>query len=150
MRAVFASLFILSVSVASSAHVGHRHPGGTHLTFADGAIHAHAVWEQGPRSRSESILRIEWKNGHDHSPTEPPGEFKVSLWMPDHGHGSAPTRIHRIPGDDGEPLVGVYRVSNIYFTMGGKWDVNVTLKTANGVAETKSIKVEIHGGGHDH
>ncbi|HRO67668.1 MAG TPA: hypothetical protein PL182_08905, partial [Pseudobdellovibrionaceae bacterium] len=65
------------------AHGGHDHnnPSMTHLTFADGAIHAHATWETGPLLAEESVLRIEWKNGADHSPTEP-GGFKVVLWMP--------------------------------------------------------------------
>lgn len=134
------------------AHGGHDHGTPmTHLTFANGAIHAHATWQSGPEVSNESLLKIEWKNGADHSPTEPPGAFAVSLWMPDMGHGSAPTQIQRVLDAQGQPLTGVYQISNIYFVMGGDWDVNVTLNYQDGSKETQVIKVSLPtdgGGGH--
>lgn len=137
------------------AHGGHDHGTPmTHLTFANGAIHAHATWQSGPEVSNESLLKIEWKNGADHSPTEPPGAFEVALWMPDMGHGSAPTQIQRVLDAQGQPLTGVYQISNIYFVMGGDWDVNVTLTYQDGSKETQVIKVSIPtdggGGHHDH
>ncbi|MGE0526538.1 MAG: hypothetical protein AB7G93_16780 [Bdellovibrionales bacterium] len=156
MKDMIISFLILAATSVSYARPSHEHRGTAHLEFANGAIHAHATWIQGPQlSPGESILQLEWKNGADHSPVEPPGIFKLALWMPhsDPGlsHGSAPTRIRQVLDNNGQPLPGVYEVYRIYFTMGGKWDVNVTLKHADGSEETKTIKVELNeGGGHRH
>ena len=72
-----------------------------------------------------------------------PGHFKVALWMPDMGHGSAPTQIARVLGSDGAPLPGVFDVTNLYFTMGGHWDVSVTVLLPNGKEETRALPVMI-------
>jgi hypothetical protein len=144
---------LLVSALLSSSAAAHDHPPGmTHLVFANGAVHAHAIWTKGPHSPDESILRIEWKNGADHSAMEPPGALKVSPYMPAMGHGSAPTRIDRVLDSRGQVLVGVFQVSSIYFTMNGDWDVRVTLKYADGSQETKVIKVHLDDtdDGHDH
>jgi hypothetical protein len=142
---LLATFAFLATNFASA----HDHP-GAHLSFANGALHAHASWVQGPHSPEESVLRLEWKNGADHSATEPPGRLRVTLWMPEHNHGSAPTQIQRVLGDSGQPLVGVYLVSNVFFTMGGVWEVRVSLKYSDGKEETKNFAVTLDGGGHDH
>ena len=119
-----------------------------HLKFANGIIHAHASWETGPQVSQESMLQIEWKNGADHAPTEP-GSFEVVLWMPSMGHGSAPTQIERVLDAQGQPLIGVYRVTNIYFVMGGEWQVQVILNK-QGVKETQSFRVSFPESGEHH
>jgi len=116
------------------------------LAFANGTVHLEASWMQGPRSPEESVLRLEWKAGDSRSPAEPPGTFRVSLWMPDMGHGSAPTRVQSLLDEHGQPLVGAYRASNLYFTMGGTWEVRVTLKYAGGKEETRAFRIELHEG----
>jgi hypothetical protein len=75
--------------------------------------------------------------------------------MPDMGHGSAPTQMQRQLDANGNPLPGAYSISNMYFTMPGKWLVNVTLVYANGSKETQTITVDVPGtanggGGHHH
>jgi hypothetical protein len=150
-----AFVFALFLGNVSFAHPGHDHgdPGNmAHLVFANGAVHAHATWIKGPQPSEESALRIEWKNGKDHSPLNLQGTFGVSLWMPDMGHGSAPTKITPVLDANGQPVVGAYDVTNMYFVMGGAWQVNVTLTLPNGQPETQTINVEIEdaGGGHHH
>lgn len=147
MKALLLSLAFLSIAPFASAHGGHA----GHLTFAGGALHAHASWETGPAVGTESILRLDWKNGADHSPAEP-GTFQVLLWMPDMGHGSAPVTIDRVLAADGRAVTGSYRVSRMFFVMGGRWDVHVTVKLADGTEETRTLAVDLddHGGGHDH
>lgn len=145
---VIASLFFGGFAFA---HGGHDHDTPmAHLTFAKGAVHAHATWQAGPQVSTESLLKVEWKSGADHSPTEPPGTFEVVLWMPSMGHGSAPTQIQRVLDAQGQPLVGAYEISNMYFVMGGDWDVNLTLTYQDGTKETQTIKVNLpsDGGGH--
>ena len=143
---VFAFLF---QSISAQAHPGHE-AGLIHLKFAKGTVHAHATWKQGPRTPEESILRIEWKNGADHSPIEPPGTFSVKLYMPAMKHGSSPTQMQRVLDDKGQPMTGVYTVSNIYFTMGGDWDVQVALKNTSGTEEVQTFKVHVDDSGQDH
>lgn len=151
MKSLIITVGLLFGAVAQ-AHGGNDHGAPmTHLVFANGEIHAHAAWQSGPEVSKESLLKIEWKNGADHSPTEPPGTFEVVLWMPLMGHGSAKTQIQRVMDDQGQPLAGVFAISNIYFIMGGDWDVNVALTFADGKKETHVIKVSLpmDGGGHN-
>jgi hypothetical protein len=115
------------------------------LIFADGALKAELTWIEGPRTPAVSQMKIEWKNGLDQTRIEPPGPMKVSLWMNmnGHGHGSAPTSITKLGQ---EP--GVYQVSNMYFTMGGAWEVRINLKYSNSREETQILPLEIKGRGH--
>lgn len=129
----------LLFSVNAFAHQHEQAP----LVFAEGALEAHLSWIQGPRTPDVSEMKIEWKSGVDKAPIEPPGPVKVVLWMPMHGHGSSPTAIEKLGQE-----VGVYKVSNMYFTMGGSWEVRVNLKYSNGREETLALPVEIKGGGH--
>lgn len=143
----------LLTSCFANAHGDHNQDEPMiHLTFAEDTVHAHAMWKSGPSTSNESLLKIEWKNGSSHSPTEPPGTFEISLWMPSMRHGSAPTQIQRVLDTQGLPLIGVYEISNMYFTMGGDWDVNVTLIYPDQSKETKIIKINLptndDGGGH--
>ena len=119
----------------------------TPLSFQGGALVAHAAWETGPRSPQESVLRLEWRTGAG-VPADA-GEVRVALFMPDMGHGSAPTRVEAVSDGAGRRLPGVVRVRNMYFTMGGLWEVRVTLRSA-GVAETQSFALTLPGGGHHH
>ena len=149
MKFIMTSLFLVTFSPFANAQTYHD-DNVVELLFAKGSIHAHAIWIQGPKSPEESLLRIEWKNGVNESAVEAPGKFKVSLWMPDMGHGSSPTQIQKMFDKDGRPLLGIYRISNIYFTMGGKWEVRLTLKNGDGSEETKSFAVNVQGNGHQH
>lgn len=141
MKAFFFSLplFLLSVLPALA----------TDLPFADGALVARTQWARGPGSPEESVLRVQFVDANG-SAAEPAG-FRVQLWMPDMNHGSSPTRIEAVSGADGARIVGAYLVRNMYFTMGGFWEVRVTVKLADGRQETRALPVEIgsaHGGGH--
>lgn len=138
-------LAIITGILLGGAAQAHEHPGM--LVFAGGAIHVHATWTAGPQTPEESVLKLEWRNANSHQPMDP-GAFEVSLWMPSMGHGSAPTRISRTRDAEGNTLVGVYEVSNIYFTMGGDWEVRVTLTHADGSKETQAMELTL-GGGHD-
>lgn len=141
-------IFSLFCMTTAYAHDGHHDPGMSHLVFARGALHAHAKWIVGPQVSQVSLLRIEWMNGKTHTPTEPPGPFTVSLWMPDMDHGSAPTQLRRVLNPQGQVLTGVFDVYNVYFMMGGNWQVLIKLNYADGSSETKMITLHLQGGGH--
>ncbi len=146
-------LAVFAVCLASVlpvwAHEGHEHKPDAHLVFAGGRLHAHLIWQAGPAVGVESVLRLEFRDGSTHAAVAGPEDFDVSLFMPSMGHGSAPTAITRVLGDDGNPLTGVYRIANVYFLMGGDWEVRVVLKDEQGVEETRAFAVKIEdGSGH--
>lgn len=116
------------------------------LQFSGGAFRALVKWEKGPLSPVESALRLEWKSGADLSPAEAPGKFKVALWMPSMGHGSSPTKVNQVINEKGEPLLGVYQITRVFFTMPGKWDVKISVKYPDGGEETQSFPVVIKDG----
>lgn len=142
MKSILFALTSLCFFVSAQAQT-------SHLVFAEGAAVARLTWLQGPRVSEESVLRLEWLDA-GLSAIEAPGPVKVTLWMPDHGHGSSPTRIQQEIGLDGRPLAGVYRVSRMYFTMGGLWEVRVSLSRSVAPAETQVLSVNIEGHGHHH
>lgn len=152
MKTHLFSFIALAFCGVAWAHSGHDQPQKAHLKFKEGSVHAHVTWLVGPQSPNESKLQIEWRNGETHGPMGAPGEFRVSLWMPetkDHpGHGSSPTRLQQVLDQKGLPVLGVYEVSRMYFVMGGTWYVNVTLALADGVEETQTLHVEVRGGSH--
>lgn len=113
------------------------------LPFAAGAFVAHCSWAQGPSLGEESVLDVRWASGGSQQPVEAPGAFKVALFMPSMGHGSSPTRLERLFDDKGNPMLGGYRASRIYFTMGGKWEVRITVKYPDGHEETRAFPVDM-------
>ncbi len=116
----------------------------THLMFQGGAVHLVCTWANGPNpSPAESLLDVEWKKGSDHSAIEAPGKFKVELYMPMMGHGSSPTQIDRVIDDKGNPVLGAYQVTGMYFTMPGDWEVRATLLTPDGKSETEKFTVHL-------
>lgn len=111
-------------------------PSQYHLAFS--TIHAHAKFTEGPFVGKNSSLRLEFKNSSDHKPQEPNATVFVELKMPEHNHGSSETVVSEMRGD------GVYEVSNVYFIMDGKWDVNVYLTEPDGtVKEMQTFSLEL-------
>jgi hypothetical protein len=53
--------------------------------------------------------------------TDPKNNFHAYLWMPDHGHGSFPIKVERLGK-------GIYKMSEVYFTMPGYWDLHLQFK----------------------
>ena len=115
------------------------------LTFADGALTADVTWIKGPQPGTYSEMKLEWKSGVDKTRVEPPGPVKIVLWMPSMGHGSSPVTVEKMGQ---EP--GVYTAKDIFFSMGGIWDVRFVLTYNNGRVETQTLPVKIAGGGHHH
>ena len=144
--------FIVFLTMFFFSHFGfaqfEQATSGTSLSFSNGQIKALVSWEQGPQSPDESIMQIEWQNSLGQAIE--PNSFRVILFMPAMGHGSAPTQINRVLDQDGDPRAGVFRIVNMYFTMGGDWDVQVVLISPNGSKETQVVPVHLTGGGGPH
>lgn len=144
-------------SLTLLAHGGHdqgNHPDLSlthHLSFVKLQMHAHIAWTAKPTVGTANTLKIEWRSAQDHTLMEPHAQLEVVPWMPSMGHGSAPTRIQKSVDSSGTPLLGTYEVSNIYFTMGGDWQVLITLTTPEGESETQLIDLLFPmNGNHNH
>jgi hypothetical protein len=155
MKSVFALVFAVLLPVFSFAH-GEEHGGGHHgansyhLIFKGGAMHIHADFEVVPAVGTDSVLRLTSMNGATHTPMAFTDDVEVVLWMPSMGHGSSPTQVERIADASGNIIEEALRVRNVYFIMGGDWEVRVTLKSADGTTETQSFALNVAGGGHHH
>ena len=123
---VFSALF-LAISLSMPAQAAD-------LEFPASGFVAEAEWVSGPVVGEESILKITWADARTGERTNP-SNFRVSLWMPHHGHGSSPTRVEQISA-------GIYRVRDMYFTMDGQWDVRVRVKNGDATDE-KVFSVEL-------
>src|SRR6218665_336497 len=108
--------------LATSLAFAHDHK-GAHLSFLSGALHAHATWEEGPRLNQESILKLEWKNGADHSPAAAPAVVTVDVIMPGMDHEGVPTEV--------SSALSTTTVRGVYFLMTGDWDINVNITLAD-------------------
>jgi YtkA-like len=108
-----------------------------HLSFAQGKIHAHISWTVGPVVEKESVMLVEFKTGADHKPLDIKSDLTVALFMPEHGHGSSPTKVEKVTGSSS------FKVSKMYFTMPGKWEVRVTIKNEDGTKETQTFTQSI-------
>jgi hypothetical protein len=146
----FAFLAALFIGQIAPAHTGHDHPPlSGHLSFKQNTLHLHANFLTAPNVNQEAILVLEAKDAKTHQPTELNDNIEVVLWMPSMGHGSAPTQVERAVEANGNLIPGVFNVRNVYFIMGGEWEVRVTLTDAQGSKETKAFKVSLEGG-HGH
>jgi hypothetical protein len=112
-------------------------------------VHIHARFPTAPVVGQESLLVLDARDARTHQAIELNDNIEVVLWMPSMNHGSALTQVERAVDANGNILAEVYNVRNVYFIMGGDWEVRITLTDAQGVRETKSFLVTL-GGGHHH
>lgn len=79
------------------------------------------------------------KSGSEKGPfVDAPGQVKVSLWMPDMDHGSEPTVVHH-----DEKQAGVYHVSHVLFSMGGNWEIRVSLLRGDKILDRAQAKYRL-------
>jgi hypothetical protein len=140
MKALITAFFLFS-------SLAHAMPEVISLPFAAGEVVALANWESGPHKGSESVLRLKWadKSG---TPIAAPGAFKVVLWMPSMNHGSSPTLVQPAVDQQGKEIPGEFLVSRVYFTMGGEWEVRLSLQQPGGGLETRTFTLVLGGRGH--
>ena len=64
------------------------------------------------------------------------GTLAVVLWMPSMGHGSSPVKVDKLD-------TGTYRAKNVFFTMGGSWEIRIQLKSGNDIADEAIIPINL-------
>lgn len=143
------SVLAIFLSHSVLAHQDHRHPElAGHLKFKNDSLHVHATFQSPPIVGKETILILETKMASTHQNIDIDDNVEVVLWMPSMNHGSAPTQVERAVDAQGDILPGVYLVRNLYFIMGGDWEVRIILTDSLGRSETKSFYLMLEGGGH--
>jgi len=79
----------------------------------------------------ESRFRMQtWKSGIStvNGPYTDLPSFKIYLWMPSMGHGSSPVSIKKLASGD-------YEVNNVFFIMGGRWELRFNILKNNEVVD---------------
>jgi len=80
------------------------------------------------------VLKFWRPNLGDQSPVpqEVTQNLEVKLMMPSMGHGSSPVTIRRVD-------IGTYLVEDVYFSMPGDWEIQVSLHGETGPLDEASI-----------
>lgn len=151
MRSFVVLMSVVFMGVFANAHDGHQHPPlAGHLSYKQNTLHIHASFPTEPVVNQEALLVLEAKDAKTHQPVDLQDSIEVTLWMTAMGHGSAPTQVERAVDSNGNIIPGSFNVRNVYFIMGGEWEVRVTLTDDQGKQETQSFNVNLGDPGHDH
>jgi hypothetical protein len=150
MKIFIATVFLLLPISWSNENHHAPNPLKAHLSYRNKTLHLHAQLTAEPKVGAESFLTLEARSGKDHSLVSLTDTIEVVLWMPEMNHGSAPTQVGRAINANGDVEVGKFIVRNIYFVMGGKWDVRVSITDSNGVKETQTFTVTLPDSGSHH
>ena len=109
--------------------------GNSNLQFEEEKLFLTMKWEVFPTEESlgSFIMKFHDRDNPDIliSPLLTPA---VILWMPSMGHGSSPVTIHLISE-------GTYRVSDVFFTMPGLWDIRFQLKNGSDIIEQQILQI---------
>lgn len=96
-------------------------------------------WSEPPKVGEAKFLLRLWKtdSGTINGPyVDPKQNLHVFLWMPSMGHGSSPVKLKKLAS-------GEYEVSNVYFIMGGKWEVKFQLLSSNKVEDETVLTLSL-------
>jgi hypothetical protein len=122
-----------------------QEPSGCTFSFPHQDFCASLSWTTLPSPESEAhgefVLRF-WKpsGGSRNGPFASPDQsVAVKLWMPDMGHGSSPVRVSTIRDAGSLDIPGLYRASQVYFIMPGRWEIWVQLKQEGQIIEQARI-----------
>lgn len=124
------------------------------LQFPQNKLTAEITWEQGPFNGKESKFLLFFRDLTTGQPTDSTAAVYVDLWMPSMGHGSSPVEVRQATDEAGRPLVGVFRVTRVFFIMPGDWEIRIGVQGAAGAREDAALSLDIegddHGSGHGH
>lgn len=84
-------------------------------------------WVTGPTTSGPDEFEIKIESMTSDS------QLSVELWMPDHGHGSAPVEIEALGS-------GVFRVREVYFIMPGFWELRFNWHSDNDGREVSFVE----------
>lgn len=124
-------------SGGGSGGSGSAGPFGCKAVFQDSLVAANLNWLTGPALNEENFFELSFTataNGAAVTEFEP----HVYLWMPAHGHGSAPIRLTETNADEGQ-----WRASNVHFIMPGFWELRIQLKKDGKVCDEFRQRIDL-------
>ena len=97
------------------------------------------TWEHKPSGDEKGEFTLHfWKKseGTEHGPYVTPSlKVAVKLFMPSMGHGSSPVKIAAKTDAGGTAIPGVFSVTEVFFVMEGKWQIQIQLKDGTDVQD---------------
>lgn len=121
------SLMILSISAAQACDI--------HFKSED--LCMSVSWEKFPKARENGAFVLKFTDAQDSQRLmDPKTSPHVILWMTSMGHGSKPVTLKR---ED----IGTFRSTDVFFIMGGPWDIKFQLKDGDNVLEERVKGVRI-------
>jgi hypothetical protein len=150
MRTTLLTLLFLLTACGESPLLNHKLEGKSFLKdsiFSESESlkfkrtnHAFIIsWQQGPQLGGSHFVMKTWDKdlGSMNGPYQDlPKALSIELFMPAMGHGSSPVKIKKLA--DGE-----YDVSDVYFIMGGTWEIRFKLKDGPQVFDETVITLSL-------
>lgn len=93
------------------------------LLFSGSQLKVEVIWPKAPTSDELSSVYLLFFNQKNQM-VDPP-QFTFVPTMPDMGHGTSPVTILR-------HSVGLYKIDELFFSMPGKWSIEIALKNNEG------------------
>ena len=98
------------------------------------------TWLAAPTADNDGVMELRFASplsaGEAALPADPPFAPFVYLWMPDMGHGSSPVRMEHVG-------TGIYRATNVFFSMPGLWEIHFQLRDGKKVIDEAVERVRI-------
>lgn len=146
MKSIFASIVFILLSFLVSSVGWSFEPQWMQFPEQGLVVKFQFLTEPGTGKDSQALLEtFDLQSGQ---PVAINQKLQVKLWMPSMNHGSAPTQIQRWVETDGTVSITKYLIKNVYFTMGGQWQVLVTIDPKTPQESTRGFEIAISGGGH--
>lgn len=98
------------------------------LKFSSQSLCVSYDWEVSPTESETGTFVARFTNSTSGALLDPALPLKVILWMPSMGHGSSPVEVTRLSQ-------GLYRVSRVFFSMPGTWQIRFQLMQGSTMVE---------------
>jgi hypothetical protein len=100
--------------------------GSCQILFPHSSLCGRILWKTGLTEKTGSIFEFMTWNPQSADSKGPFADvpdmtWRISIFMPDMGHGSSPVRLEQISS-------GHYQVSKLYFFMPGRWEIRFQLE----------------------
>ncbi len=121
------------------------------LEFKTKNLCASLTWTKEPNlgEYGEFLIKFwEKDGGSSNGPYISPAEIVSSrLWMSSMGHGSSPITVEVLKDEAGSSMPGHYRASQVFFVMGGAWEIWIELTSGSTKVDAAMIEYTLGGGG---
>jgi len=117
------------------------------LSFPSAHLCASLTWDHSPTQEEDNPFKLRfWSadQGTESGPyVNPEKTVFAKLWMPSMGHGSSPIKLSPSRDSSGDVIPGIFEASQVYFIMGGAWEVRVQLRAGTRVDEESIFSVSL-------